>query len=167
MPKFVVAMNKPLVIGNVYRPPRELIEPLTCFIEEFNISINHDKVKGKKIILTGDFNINLLKISEKIKNANFFDMLTANSLLPNITCSTRITQTSATLIDNIFLNSLRDIVFSGIIANKSISDHQIIQWWQKESGPSAILSKKEQTRVKRPNKSRKIVNFYLKYNMYK
>ena len=42
-----------------------------------------------------------------------------------------------------------------------------IQWWQKESGPSAILSKKEQTRVKRPNKSRKTVNLYLKYNMYK
>ena len=42
-----------------------------------------------------------------------------------------------------------------------------IQWWQKESGPSAILSKNEQTRVKRPNKSRKTVNLYLKYNMYK
>ena len=27
-----------------------------------------------------------------------------------------------------------------------------LQWWQKESGPSAILSNKEQTRVKRPNK---------------
>ena len=26
-----------------------------------------------------------------------------------------------------------------------------LQWRQKESGPSAILSKKEQTRVKRPN----------------
>ena len=42
-----------------------------------------------------------------------------------------------------------------------------LQWWQKESGPSAILSKKEQTRVKRSNKSRKTVNLYLKYNMYK
>ena len=28
-----------------------------------------------------------------------------------------------------------------------------IQWWQKQSGPFTILSKKEQTRVKRPNKS--------------
>ena len=119
-------MNKPLIIGNIYRPPRELIEPLTCFIEEFNTAINHDKIRSKKMILSGDFNINLLKISEKIMYANFFDMLTANSLLPNIKCPTRITQTSATLIDNIFSNSLGDIVFSGIIANKSISDHQII-----------------------------------------
>ena len=34
-----------------------------------------------------------------------------------------------------------------------------VQWWQKESGPSAILSKKEQPRVKWPNKSRKTVIF--------
>ena len=111
-----------LTIGNVYRPPRELIEPLTCFIEEFNTAINHDKVRGNKIILSGDFNINMLKISEKIMYANFFDMLTTNSLLPNITCPTRITKTSATLIDNIFFNSLGDIVFFETIANKSISD---------------------------------------------
>ena len=41
-----------------------------------------------------------------------------------------------------------------------------VQWWQKESGPSAVISKKEQTRVKRPNKSRKTVNLYMKYNKY-
>ena len=33
---------------------------------------------------------------------------------------------STVIIDNMFSNSLGDIVFSGIIANKSISDHQII-----------------------------------------
>ena len=43
----------------------------------------------------------------------------------------------------------------------------LLQWWQKESGPSVILSKKEQTGVKWPNKSRKTFNLYLKYNMYK
>ena len=53
-------------------------------------------------------------------------MLTTNSLLPNITHPTRITRTSATLIDNIFSNTLGDNVKSGIITNKLISDHQII-----------------------------------------
>ena len=77
------------------------------------------------MIVSGDFNINLLKFSEKIMYANFFDMRTANSL-PNITFPTQIPQTFATLIDYIFSNSLRDMLFSGIIANKSISDHQII-----------------------------------------
>ena len=58
--------------------------------------------------------------------ASYFDMLTTNSLLSNITHPTRITRTSATLIDNIFSNTLGDNVKSGIITNRLISDHQII-----------------------------------------
>ena len=80
-------------------------------------------MKGKTIIMSGDFNINLLKINEKISYANFFDMMTSISLLPNITYPTRITRTTATII---FLNSLEDTAVSGIISNKLISDHQII-----------------------------------------
>ena len=53
-------------------------------------------------------------------------MLTANSLLPIITYPTKITRTSATLIDNIYSNSFRGVVNSGIISNKSTSDHQLI-----------------------------------------
>ena len=76
--------------------------------------------------MLGDFNINLLKINEKISYADFFDMMTSISLLPNITYPTRITRTTATIIDNIFSNSLEDTVVSGIISNKTISDHQLI-----------------------------------------
>ena len=53
-------------------------------------------------------------------------MMTSNSLLPNITYPTRITRTTATITDNIFTNSLEDNAVSGIISNKSISDHHII-----------------------------------------
>ena len=67
--------------------------------------------------------------------------------------------TSSLLIKNFFF----DIATQKVKETKTIH----IQWWQKESGPSAILSKKEQTRVKQLNKSRKTVNLYLKYNMYK
>ena len=62
-------------------------------------------MKGKKLIMPGDFNIHLLKINEKISYANFLDMMTSNFLLPNITYPTRITPTTATIIDNIFSNS--------------------------------------------------------------
>ena len=77
-------------------------------------------------MLSGNFNKNTLKITEKPAYAHFFDMLAANSLLPNITYPTRITRTSATLIDNILSNSFGETVNSGIICNKSISDHQLI-----------------------------------------
>ena len=40
--------------------------------------------------------------------ALFYDMLTTNSLLPNITYPTRITRTTATLIDTIFSNTIGD-----------------------------------------------------------
>ena len=83
-------------------------------------------MKGKKIIMLDNFNINLLKIKEKRSYANFFDMMTSISLLPNITYPTRITRTTTTIIDNIFSNSLEDTAISGIISNKSISDHQIM-----------------------------------------
>ena len=119
-------LNRSVIIGNIYRPPRESNELLTKFNDELNKAMHHKLIKSKKIIISGDFNINLLKINEKIMYANFFDMMTSISLLPNITYPTRITRTSATIIDNIFSNSLEDTVISGILSNKSISDHQII-----------------------------------------
>ena len=119
-------LNKSVIIGNTYRPPRELLRLLTNFNEEPIKVIQHNIMKSKKIILSGDFNINILKITEKPAYAHFFDMLTANALLPNITYPTRITRTSVTLIDNIFSNSIRETVKSGIICNKSISDHQLM-----------------------------------------
>ena len=119
-------LNKSVIIGNIYRPPKELLGSLKNFNEELNKVIQHSIMKSKKIILSGDFNINILKITEKPAYAHFFDMLTTNSLLPNITYLTRITRTSATLIDNTFSNSFGETVNSGIICNKSISDHQLI-----------------------------------------
>ena len=119
-------LNKTVIIGNIYRPPRESNHEISQFIDELNITIQNRKLRNKKIILSGDFNINLLKLNEKQVYANYFDMLTTNSLLPNITHPTRIRRTSATLIDNIFSNTLGDNVKSGIITNRLISDHQII-----------------------------------------
>ena len=44
----------------------------------------------------------------------FWDMMTSNSLLPNITYPTRNTRTTTTIIDNIFSNSLEDTAVSDI-----------------------------------------------------
>ncbi len=54
-------LNKPLYIGNIYRPPKENLEFYNQFIEEFAlILVNLDK-NNKDVILAGDFNIDLLK----------------------------------------------------------------------------------------------------------
>jgi len=119
-------LNKSVIIGNIYRPPRESNELINIFNDAFNKAMSNKLIKGKTKIISGDFNINLLKINEKIMYANFFDMMISISLLPSITFPTRITRTTATIIDNIFSNCLEETVLSGIISNKSISDHQII-----------------------------------------
>ena len=64
-------LNKSVIIGNIYRPPRELLGSLRNFIEELNKVIQHNIMKSKKIILLGDFNINILKITEKPAHAHF------------------------------------------------------------------------------------------------
>ena len=52
----------------------------------------------------GDFNINLLECETDNAAKNFADTLASQSFLPTITKPTRITEGTATLIDNILTN---------------------------------------------------------------
>ena len=57
----------------------------------------------KEVIITGDFNINLLKINEKEIFCEFLKSLISHSYFPKITFPTRFSRTIGTLIDNFFL----------------------------------------------------------------
>ena len=59
---------------------------------------SHKKIK---IILVGDFKIDLLKY-------DFLDSMYANFLLPCISAPSRVTPRSKTLTDNIFSNMIED-----------------------------------------------------------
>ena len=52
----------------------------------------------------GDYNINLLNYDVHNNTAEFTDIMYANSFIPLVTRPTRITLSSAPLIDNIFTN---------------------------------------------------------------
>ena len=69
----------------------------------------------------GDFNINLLNEDVHTLTNDFINIMSSYSLYPSITKPTRITPTSATLIDNIFTN-LNSYQTSGIIV-ADVSDH--------------------------------------------
>ena len=95
------------------------------FINEFTILLSSFDKVNSEIIVTGDFNINLLKIKERPIFSEFFDILTSNSYLPKITLPTRFADATGTLID-IFLCRITNITASikaGILTNK-LSDHQ-------------------------------------------
>ena len=78
-------------------------------------------------IIVGDFNVDVLKIAEREKYANVFDMFCTNSFLPKITFPTRFAKHSCSLIDQIYCkpytnSGTTNTVTAGIILS-TISDH--------------------------------------------
>ena len=80
--------------------------------------------ENKYCYLMGDYNINLLNYENHQHTSGFIDQLHSNSLISLINKPTRVKKQSATLIDNIFTNSLNDMdhTIQGIIYS-DISDH--------------------------------------------
>ena len=95
------------------------------FIDDLNTVLHNLKTTKCESIITGDFNIDLLKVHEKPIIQEYIDMILANSYIPKITFPTRITNHSATLIDNIFvkLSTNYSQSLAGILTHQ-ISDHQ-------------------------------------------
>ena len=122
--KVKVSSKKFRIIGNVYRPPNSDIIKFTEIMESILKKISSDKLlsKAEEIQIMGDLNINLLNHNSHNATSNFLNTLLTHSLLPLITLPTRITQTSATLLDHIFSNSDPESKECGIIYS-SLSDH--------------------------------------------
>ena len=79
--------------------------------------------KDKEIVIGIDHNMDFLKASRHTNTQKFLDFNLEINLLPVITKPTRITDTSATLIDNIFISSkLQHNYNSGLIIS-DISDN--------------------------------------------
>ena len=111
--------NKDITIGTIYRSPsypteQTLTDNLAPIIDIIS------KEKGE-IIICGDPNIDLLKINDS-KTNNFTDLFISKGLIPKITLPTRVTRTSATLIDHIFHRNNNNETVAGTITNK-IADH--------------------------------------------
>ena len=112
---------KNVIIGVIYRPPNQ---DKLSFNEKLNDIISKIRMENKICYLLGDYNINILNYSSHVHTAQFVDMMSSSGFLPLITRPTRVTATSATLIDNIFTNNLMDISNSlqGLFTT-DVSDH--------------------------------------------
>ena len=71
-----------------------------------------------------DYNINIMNYETYSLTGEFVDVMSSNAFMPLITRPTRVTATSATLIDNIFTNNFENFrdSFQGILVT-DISDH--------------------------------------------
>ena len=112
--------NSRLVVGSIYRPPNTDIKE---FIGITNKVIAQAKSHGRKLILGLDHNLDLLKESKHGPTHEFLEMIYDVGLVPTITKPTRITTSTATLIDNILVDQhMHSHTSSGIIIDDS-SDH--------------------------------------------
>ena len=87
---------------------------------KFNIDfkenlLNKIKQKSKRTILACDFNLNLIKYTQKTGVNQFLEIVLSNNFMPQITLPTQGAQKSATLIDNILIKHYEYICISGNI----------------------------------------------------
>lgn len=118
-------LKSPIIVGNMYRSPKTEEVDYDTFNKEFLATLEMFNDTRKEIILARDYNINLLKINEKPKFNEFFEEMLSKGLIPRITLLTRITNTSATLIDNFFCSVGENMENStaGILTSMLL-DHQ-------------------------------------------
>lgn len=102
-----LANNKTATVGHIYRPPKSRKAKHEKFTREFTTILGVlYKSKSNEVFIGGDYNINLLKLNETAHVHIFFESVTSSGFVPRIIRPTRVTATTATLIDNFFVNSL-------------------------------------------------------------
>ena len=120
------SLKNKITLCNIYRPPKNNNNNATVdtFINEIRPVIETFNKDSPNLLITGDFNLNLLAINERTKFQEYFDLFVTNALYPKITLPTRFSSKSATLIDQIFCkhNQHTQSSTSGIILTQ-ISDH--------------------------------------------
>ena len=120
--------KKNIVIGCIYRHHSPISEFCTTYLDNLLKKITKSK---KMCALLGDFNIDLIKYDSQMSVGSFYDQISAHSFRPLILQPSRLTSSTATLIDNIFINDLSCSSNGGNITT-SISDH-LIQFSQIDS----------------------------------
>ena len=113
--------KKNIVIGVIHRIPNTNMMDFDATMAN---ALEQLRMENKLLYLMGDYNIDLLNSEKHDLTNEFVDVLYCNEFLPLISRPTRITSTSATLIDNIFTNNHDDLNCSlnGILV-ADISDH--------------------------------------------
>lgn len=107
------------IVGAIYRPPAADINKFLDYMEG---TLQRIQSEHKEVYIMGDFNLDFLSRESRPLVQSFLDLMHASSLFPVIDKPTRVTNESATLIDNIFHNRLNALIKSGIIL-ADISDH--------------------------------------------
>ena len=111
--------SKNILCCCVYQHPSSDINEFKDHMQETITKIENE---NKLVFVMGDFNINLLNYENHTPTNDFINTFFTNHLQPLILQPTRVTDSTSTLIDNIFSNDVSSKVTSGNILIQ-ISDH--------------------------------------------
>ena len=115
-----IPSSKNIVIGCVYRHPH--INNLEEFSEYMSKTLKKPNKENKEIYISGDYNLDLLQYVKKPKIQEFYNFMTSLGYLPMILQPTRITESTISLIDNIYTNTINRNAYGGNILFQ-IADH--------------------------------------------
>ena len=119
-------LEKRLTLGNIYRPPRNNYNnsSIESFLQEIHPIVTILSNENTNTILSGDYNINLLEINDRVKYQEYLDLFFTLGLFPKIVLPTRFSNRKGTLIDQIYckFSGTTQNSQSGIILT-TFSDH--------------------------------------------
>ena len=81
------SLPEKVIIGNLYRPPRhnDNNETIKQFCQDLAPIISKVSKSGPDVIITGDFNIDLLQINDRSEYQKYFNLFVANGFFSKIT----------------------------------------------------------------------------------
>ena len=114
--------DKNILLSCCYRPPSGDSENLSAFLQ--NKIIEKSVSEKKMSYIIGDFNMNCLKYHENAKTKHFYDnIFEKGAIHPYINRPTRISEHSASLIDNILTTDIFNNSPKKGIIKADVSDH--------------------------------------------
>ena len=138
--------GRKMLVGEIYRVPNT--DPVVAIERYDNIL---DKIKNVHNVIIGmDQNLDLLKVNTHKHTSDFLNTIFEHSFVPCISKPTRVTHTSASLIDNIYVKvTNNNSKLNSAILVFDISDHFPIFGMvstncnHSSKGKSLVLEKKE------------------------
>ncbi len=117
---FIELLDSKTVAGEVYRVPGT---NLRLFMETYERVVKALANELKSVVIGTDQNIDLLRAGDHSGTADFINMNFSYGLAPTVTKPTRVTHSSATLIDNFYVTSDSLVNSVSKIIQCDLSDH--------------------------------------------
>ena len=114
--------SKNIICGSIYRHPHDNIQNFNNFLDYMDNTLNKISNENKERYICGYFNSDLLKMDRNTNYKKFYEQMYSYGSLPQIKQPTRVTDNTATIVDNIFTNNMANKILSVNIIT-DFSDH--------------------------------------------